>query len=202
MKEQTMARIKSFKRQSKNDIDQVINASAAMGSISPSSNKMQQHLPSPSTPPQENNTASRPSSANAPPPDVAHALRQIRAKRGGANKTPSTKMSNATINRPTSSLANTPPRDVAAALQSIREKRQKVASKNNEPPSEIVPSSKDPPDEHIGDASGDTKVDLKMKKRRSRQQRRRTGYDIPPNNVRQRQAGSMFVSAHSEGWLK
>eukprot|EP00956_Cyclotella_meneghiniana_P032057 scaffold86357_cov74-Cyclotella_meneghiniana.AAC.3 len=191
IKEHTMARIKSFKRQSKID-NQVVNANAAMGSIPPSSNEIQQHLPSPSAPPRENNAASRPLSANAPPPDVADALHQIRARRSGADKTPSTETSksNATVSRPRSSSANTPPRDVAAALQSIRTKRQEI-------------SPKDPPGEGVGGASRETKVkvDFTMKKRRSRQQRRRTGNDIPPNNVRRRQAGSMFVPAQSEGWL-
>ncbi|KAL3797506.1 hypothetical protein HJC23_009870 [Cyclotella cryptica] len=123
-------------------------------------------------------TDNRPISASAPPADVAEALKNIRAKRAN---TPSNRVATEFVEsedgRP--GTASAPPPDIAEALHSIRAKR------NDKSTNDLTP------------------IDTNASSKRKPRPRRRIQRNVIPNNVRQRQAGSMFVTAgQSDGWLK
>jgi Ca2+-binding EF-hand superfamily protein len=200
MKRQALMKMKSFNSQrfrDKNDIDQVVSASA-MGY-----SNGDQPLPEPSAPLREEITnesrASRPSSASVPPLDVADALKRTRARRA------STPVGDkASTNSRPGSASRTPPRDVAEALKTIRANR--ASTPNRDTNAKPTSASSPPPEvrEAIKSASRgeqSIKVVAGGEKSRKSKQRRRTN-NAMPNNVRQRKSGTMFVPNSSDGWLK
>jgi Ca2+-binding EF-hand superfamily protein len=215
IRHQTLKKMKSFKsRRGDSDIDRVADASA-MGYSHEKRDHMQ---PLPSAPPlhptdesitvSANHRVVRPPSASSPPPDVADALKRIRAKRANTpvKETRRNESPAATNSRPGS--ASTPPRDVAKALKSIRAKRAMTpsninnnASQSEHEPKRIDDSGPDTATSPTPDIASIRPTRDSSSKKKTRHRRRST--NAIPNNVRQRQAGSMFVSAgQSDGWLK
>lgn len=148
----------------KSGVDQVAAASTA-GYASADDRPLPSAPPLPSgdtTPPR----TSRPGSASKPPPDVAEALKSIRAKRA------STPVKDAASTSKQNIPGTVPPPDIAEALQKIRSKRQ------------------DKPFNNDGDNPAEEK---NAKKRKDRRRRRTKATSATPYNDRRRQAGSMFV---------
>jgi Ca2+-binding EF-hand superfamily protein len=208
IKRHTLQKMKSLKsqrfRDQNDDIDQVVSASA-LGFYGNGNDTGGTHEPEPSAPPREllNQTsrpssatvASRPSSATVPPPDVADALKRIRARRA-SNAPVDDKLP---MNSRPSSASRTPPRDVAEALKTIRAKRENTPNGDSSPPPEAREALKSIRARRKKSMKADAGGGGQSRKPKHRS---RTSNTIP-NNVRQRRSGTMFVPANSsDGWLK
>ena len=218
--------VNSFRsRQRENSIDQVANVSAIYGNFRGSKSN-----PVPSAPPREciedkeTNDAiniNRPRTASAPPQHVTDALKRIREKRSSTpvKKDSPSKMLTPIQPKSRPGSARTPPPEVAAALNSIRAKRASIletsesqaqSTGSNRPNTAGRSDTANSPPSDVTEALRNIRAKRRSKanpgvdvtpKRKSRHRKRNS--NMTPNNVRQRQAGTMFVSTgQSDGWLE
>lgn len=233
MKRQTLQRMKSFKGQTRRGRTNGISQIAAASALGHNSSNLQPAPSAPpredaidffdgsakgtsnvanKDPNKSRQSNSRPSSASAPPKEVAEALKTIRAKRASISTPKDKPDSRFATDRPGS--ATSLPPDVAEALQTIRARRLSTAENNTKSDHVERPTSASSPPPEITEALRGIRarrreksvrasdVENNAKSRRKSKHKRRSSNSMP-NNVRQRQAGSMFVPTSPSGeWLK